>query len=135
MKDPEVTIQTLQEFHALGIEISIDDFGTGYSSLNYLKRFPVNTLKIDRSFVKDITNDPDSVAIIKAVIVMGHSLNLKIIAEGVENLEQLECLRSMQCDTIQGYLFSPPLPAEGITTLLSEGPVLHYEQQRDHKGA
>jgi len=123
MKNPEETVNTLRAFHDLGIEIAIDDFGTGYSSLSYLKRFPVNSLKIDRSFVKDITHDPDDAAIIRAVIAMGHSLNLKIIAEGVETLDQLEFLRAMHCDHIQGYLFSKPLSAEGITDLLQKGNV------------
>lgn len=121
MKNPEATVNILRSFHVLGIEISIDDFGTGYSSLSYLKRFPVNTLKIDRSFVQDITRDPDDAAIIRAVIAMGHSLNLKIIAEGVETKAQLEILRAMQCDYIQGYLFSMPLSAEAVTELLKKG--------------
>ncbi len=121
MKNPEVTVEILRSFHILGIEISIDDFGTGYSSLSYLKRFPVNSLKIDRSFIQDITHDPDDAAIIRAVIAMGHSLNLKIIAEGVEKVAQLEFLRAMQCDTVQGYLFSVPLPVEIITEKLEQG--------------
>ncbi|NOY83802.1 MAG: EAL domain-containing protein [Nitrospirae bacterium] len=121
MKNPAVTVDILRSFHVLGIEISIDDFGTGYSSLSYLKRFPVNSLKIDRSFIQDIPNDLEDAAIIRAVIAMGHSLNLKIIAEGVENVAQLEFLRAMQCDTIQGYLFSTPLPAEIITEKLAQG--------------
>lgn len=121
MKNPEVAIETLRAFQSLGIEISIDDFGTGYSSLNYLKRFPVNTLKIDKSFVQDISNDPDDAAIIKAVIAMGHSLNLKIVAEGVETVAQLDFLRTMQCDFIQGYLFSRPLSSAAITDLLKQG--------------
>jgi len=129
MKDAETTIETLREFNGLGIDISIDDFGTGYSSLNYLKRFPVKTLKIDKSFVHDITSDPDDAAITKTVIAMGHSLNLKIVAEGVETREQLEFLRAMQCDTIQGYYFSKPLPAEALTLLLKTTQVLPLQRQ------
>ncbi len=124
MKNAESTIETLREFNGLGIDISIDDFGTGYSSLNYLKRFPVNTLKIDRSFVRDIASDPDDAAITRTVIAMGHNLNLKIVAEGVETVEQLEFLREMQCDTIQGYYFSKPLPAEELTKILKTGNIL-----------
>ena len=121
MKNAEVTTAVLREFHEMGIEVSIDDFGTGYSSLNYLKRFPVNKLKIDQSFIRDITRDPDDAAITTAVIAMGHSLHLKVIAEGVETKEQLEFLRSIQCDEIQGYYFSRPLPAGEATKLLEEG--------------
>lgn len=128
MKNPEVTVNTLRAFHTLGIEISIDDFGTGYSSLNYLKRFPVNSLKIDQSFVQDLTHDPDDAAIVQAVIAMGHSLKLKIIAEGVETLAQLESLRAMQCDYIQGYLFSVPLCAEEITERLKKGDVFFAKE-------
>lgn len=127
MKNPEATVDMLCAFHAVGIEISIDDFGTGYSSLSYLKRFPVNTLKIDRSFVQDITRDPDDAAIIRAVIAMGHSLNLKIIAEGVETPAQREFLRVMQCDTLQGYLFSQPLSAEALTERLQQGDAFFLE--------
>jgi diguanylate cyclase (GGDEF)-like protein/PAS domain S-box-containing protein len=124
MKNAETTTAVLREFHDLGIEISIDDFGTGYSSLNYLKRFPVNKLKIDQSFVREITTDPDDAAITVAIIAMGHSLHLKVIAEGVETKEQLEYLRSIDCDEIQGYLFSRPLPAEESTKILAEGRTL-----------
>lgn len=120
MQNVQTTIATLRELNAIGIAISIDDFGTGYSSLNYLKRFPINTLKIDQSFVHDIPNDPDDAAIVTAIITLAHSLKLKVIAEAVEIVEQLEFLRSLQCDKIQGYLFSKPLPAEEATKLLAE---------------
>ena len=112
MDDTEQMIRKFHEISELGVEISIDDFGTGYSSLAYLKRFPVQRLKIDRSFVQDVTTDPDDAAITEAVIRMGHSLNLKIVAEGVESEDQASYLRHKQCDELQGFLFSRPLPPE-----------------------
>ena len=113
----------LQRFRDMGTLLSIDDFGTGYSSLGYLKSFPIDAVKIDRSFVRDIPNNADDVAITKAIIAMAHSLKLKVVAEGVENVEQLEFLRENECDLIQGYLFSKPLPADAFGMLLS-GPTL-----------
>jgi diguanylate cyclase (GGDEF)-like protein len=110
----------LTELQTMGIQIAVDDFGTGYSSLSYLKRFPVNTLKIDRSFVQDICIDEDDAAITKTIIVMAHSLRLSVVAEGVETLEQLAFLQSQQCETIQGYLFSHPLSVEEMTQLLQQ---------------
>lgn len=121
MKSNESTMTELRELHLGGIEISIDDFGTGYSSLSYLKRLPINTLKIDKSFVQEVTTDPDDAAIVAAIITMAHTLKLKVVAEAVETVEQLEFLRGLKCDQMQGYLFSKPLPAEEITRLLAEG--------------
>ncbi|MDH3918393.1 MAG: GGDEF domain-containing phosphodiesterase, partial [Rhodospirillales bacterium] len=119
MEDTEQVIDEFHLIHDLGVEISIDDFGTGYSSLAYLKRFPVHRLKIDRSFVRDLTTEPDDAAITEAVIKMGHSLNLKVIAEGVEMEEQVTYLRSKGCDELQGFLFSQPLPARDFARWLT----------------
>lgn len=120
MQDTELTIALLQELQNMGIQIAIDDFGTGYSSLSSLKHFPVNKLKIDRSFVRELTKDSNDAAIVKAVIALGHGLNLEAIAEGVETFAQLEFLRSVNCDGVQGYLFSKPLPSEAATALLRQ---------------
>ncbi|MFT7678341.1 MAG: EAL domain-containing protein (putative c-di-GMP-specific phosphodiesterase class I) [Planctomycetota bacterium] len=120
MNDPKVTIATLRELKAAGLKISIDDFGTGYSSLSYLKQFPIDSLKIDRSFVQDVTTNPDDAAIATAIILMGHSLKLNVVAEGVETESQLAFLSVLQCNEIQGYLFSPPVPADKAMLLLEK---------------
>jgi len=114
MQDPDSAVEILLELKSMGVQISIDDFGTGYSSLSYLKRFPIDAVKIDRSFVRDITTNPDDAAIAGAVVAMAHSLKLKVIAEGVETLEQLEFLRGLKCDEMQGYFITPPVPAEQL---------------------
>ena len=118
MKSPEQTILTLQEISRLGIAISIDDFGTGYSSLSYLKRLPIDTLKIDRSFVKDTPDDEEDVAIVKAVIALAGSLNLHVIAEGVETQEQKVFLVENGCKNIQGYFYAKPMPADEMKKML-----------------
>ncbi|MDQ0256756.1 diguanylate cyclase (GGDEF)-like protein/PAS domain S-box-containing protein [Evansella vedderi] len=110
--DFDYSIKVLRELKDLGIGISIDDFGTGYSSLNYLKKFPLDYLKIDRTFVRDIMNDDNAVNIVKTIITLAHNLNLKVIGEGVETEEQLKLLKEYNCDNIQGFLFSKPVPAE-----------------------
>jgi len=110
--DFEYSLNVLRKLKNLGVYISIDDFGKGYSSLNYLKRFPIDSLKIDKSFVKDIMNDDNDVNIVKAIITLAHNLGLGVIAEGVETKEQLELLKSYHCDEIQGYLISKPISAE-----------------------
>ncbi|MES3022661.1 MAG: EAL domain-containing protein [Pseudomonadota bacterium] len=114
------TIATLQNLKQHGIEISIDDFGTGYSSLAYLRRFPIDKLKIDIAFIRDVTTNPDDAAITLAIISMAHSLKLEVVAEGVETAAQLSYLRRHHCDQIQGYFFSPPLPLDKLEQLLRE---------------
>jgi len=123
MHEMERTIETLMHLTRMGLQISVDDFGTGYSSLAYLKRYPIDTLKIDRSFVKDIPRDLDDMAITKTIIAMANNLHLKIIAEGVETLEQLEFLRAEGCQQVQGYYFSKPLPTEAATEYLRNNAV------------
>ncbi|WP_185961377.1 PAS domain S-box protein [Telmatospirillum sp. J64-1] len=118
MKDTENAVSTLRELHNMGINLAMDDFGTGYSSLSYLKRFPLDVIKIDRSFVNDIATDPDDLEIIRTIISMGHSLRRRIIAEGVETVEQRQLLEALNCDEIQGYLISRPVPAEELTRML-----------------
>ncbi len=121
MTHAKKTIDTLRRLKAIGIRISIDDFGTGYSSLAYLKRFPVDVLKIDRSFIMDVTTNPADAAITTAIISMAHSLDVKVVAEGVETVEQFDFLRVRGCDEIQGYYLAQPLPAIEISKLLLRG--------------
>ncbi|MBD2667014.1 response regulator receiver modulated diguanylate phosphodiesterase [Richelia sinica FACHB-800] len=110
MQDVHTAIYTMNKLRSLGVKIAVDDFGTGYSALIYLKQFPINTLKIDRYFVQDVPNDYQKAAITTALIQMGHNLNLKLVAEGVETEAELAFLRQHNCDAMQGYLFSRPLP-------------------------
>ncbi|MGA7935394.1 MAG: EAL domain-containing protein [Kovacikia sp.] len=118
MRNATFTTAMLKDFQTMGVHISLDDFGTGYSSLGYLKKFPLNTIKIDRSFIQELTTDANDAAIVTAVIALGRGLNLSVVAEGVETREQLELLRSLGCQEMQGYLFSKPLPAEDATQFL-----------------
>ncbi len=121
MHDAKSSASVLEALKAMGIRLAIDDFGTGYSSLSYLKRFPIDTLKIDQSFVRDIATDADDATIVSAVIGMGRNLKQRVIAEGVETHEQLAFLRALQCDEGQGFFFSHPLPVEDFSRLLVTG--------------
>lgn len=120
MGDIERSVKTLKQLRELGICLALDDFGTGYSSLNYLKRFPVNMLKIDRSFVQDVTSNPDSAAVTDAIIALAKSLRLSITAEGIETQEQLDYLQMRGCDEGQGFYFSRPVPADIIAPMLQK---------------
>jgi diguanylate cyclase (GGDEF)-like protein/PAS domain S-box-containing protein len=118
MSRADLVDQLLRDLRELGVELSIDDFGTGYSSLAYLKRFPVQRLKVDRAFVHDLGRDADSAAIIRSIVTLGHGLNMRIVAEGVETAAQLELLRELECDEYQGYLFSRPVEEDEVVPLL-----------------
>ena len=118
--EPEMALQRLQNIKSLGVKLSLDDFGTGYSSLSYLKRFPIDTLKIDQAFIRDVNNDHEDAALVKAIIAMAHGLGMDVVAEGVEEKEQLDFLKTNACDTIQGYLFSKPVPADELELMLKK---------------
>ncbi|NNL85950.1 MAG: EAL domain-containing protein [Myxococcales bacterium] len=120
MVNPERTAEVLGGFREMGVRISIDDFGTGYSSLAYLKRFPISELKIDYSFVKGVPDDNDDASIVRSIIALAHGLGLSVVAEGVERQDQLEFMRSCDCDQVQGFLFSPPIPKQRWNELLAE---------------
>jgi EAL domain-containing protein (putative c-di-GMP-specific phosphodiesterase class I)/PleD family two-component response regulator len=119
MNDVSTSLALMHQLKALGVALSIDDFGTGYSSLSYLKRFPVDELKIDRSFVMDLPGGKTDTAIVRTVIDLGHSLDMAVTAEGVETTEQLDCLKQLGCDIYQGFLFSRPVPTADFTALLA----------------
>lgn len=121
MTNADFAVRVLNELKELGIRVSLDDFGTGFSSLGYLKRLPIDILKIDQAFVRDVTTDPDDAALVMAIITLAHNLRLKVIAEGVETEEQLRFMRLLRCDEIQGYFFSKPLPANEFSNLLTQG--------------
>ncbi len=123
MQDPEQAVKLMESLREMGVRLTIDDFGTGYSSLGYLKRFPIDSLKVDRSFVRDLPHNADDIAITRAVIAMAHSLEVKVIAEGVENQAQLDLLRAEHCDEYQGYLCSPPLTEEDLVRFIRESGV------------
>jgi diguanylate cyclase (GGDEF)-like protein/PAS domain S-box-containing protein len=125
MQSVEESIRTMKEIKELGVNLSIDDFGTGYSSLVYLKRFPIDILKIDQNFIKNCVSDAADAVITSTIISMSHNLDIMVIAEGVETVEQLELLRVFGCDEVQGYIFSRPVPAEDFTKLLEEERVFH----------
>ena len=120
MHDVQAAIGTLRKLKDMGVVLSVDDFGTGYSSLSYLKRFPLDSLKVDRSFVQDIGVDPDHESIVRAIINLAKTLKLKVTAEGVESTEQLRFLLHEGCDRVQGYLFGRPVTAEGLEHLVKQ---------------
>jgi EAL domain-containing protein (putative c-di-GMP-specific phosphodiesterase class I) len=121
MRDVKTSAEILKKLKKMGVQIAVDDFGTGYSSLSYLNQFPIDVLKIDQSFVSDIINPKDDGIIVSAVIGMGNSLNLRVIAEGIESQVQLDFLKERQCEEGQGYYFSKPLAAQDFTALLTSG--------------
>ncbi|WP_220807815.1 sensor domain-containing phosphodiesterase [Noviherbaspirillum aridicola] len=125
MQNPEEAVRALHELKDLGVRLAIDDFGTGYSSLSYLQRFPIDHLKIDQSFVRDIGADPNDAIIARAVISLGHSLGMQVVAEGVSSEEQLSFLRRHDCDQMQGFLFSRPLPIAALSGLLERAGLQH----------
>lgn len=131
MENPEMAVATLDALDHMGVRLSIDDFGTGYSSLSYLKRFPIDTLKVDRSFVRDIPHDSDDMLITTGIIGLAHSLGIQVVAEGVETEAQLSFLYTQNCDAMQGYYFSKPLPASAFAQLMSEGRKLENIEQRE----
>ena len=121
MKRPEATQSILKMLRARGVQLAVDDFGTGYSSLSYLRKFSMDVLKIDQSFVRQITMAPEEASIVSAMISMGKSLNLRVVAEGVETQKELEFLQSRQCDEAQGFYFSRPVIAAEFAKLLATG--------------
>ena len=120
MHDTEKTVEKLQAVREMGVTIAIDDFGTGYSSLSMISKLPINTLKIDRSFIVSTTRSPEDVMVVSTIITLGHALKMHVVAEGVDSEEQLKLLRQLRCDEIQGYLFSPPVPVERFVALLEK---------------
>ena len=124
MKNVESSTIILQQLKALGVELAVDDFGTGYSSLSYLSQFPIDVLKIDQSFIKNITNNESNGAIVTAILSMGASLNQKVIAEGIETLEELEFLNLHHCEEGQGYLFGYPVLSKDFNRTLMDGKIL-----------
>ncbi|MBD3560468.1 EAL domain-containing protein, partial [Planktothrix sp. FACHB-1355] len=132
MENLEQSIRVLEELRELGVKLALDDFGTGYSSLNYLRRFPIHTLKIDRSFVRDVVSNSHDGAVTNAIITLAKSLDLNITAEGVETQEQCEYVKAQGCHEIQGYYFSPPIPTLAMTALLKKSEkVTNYEDIRN----
>jgi len=127
MEDMETGIQKLISARALGVNIAVDDFGTGYSSLAYLARLPLQALKIDRSFIITMLDKRDTMAVVSTIISLAHSLEIKVIAEGVDSEDQAAVLRGLRCDQMQGYLFSRPVPFEALGALLRSGvPALKF---------
>lgn len=133
MRDPQNAITIMNQLHEMGMRLAIDDFGTGYSNLSYLKRFPVDRLKLDQAFVRELTADPNDLAISRAVIAMAQHLRLEVVAEGVETPGQLALLAKAECDTIQGYFFSPPVTGEACHQMISDGFVVPLSQPQPYQ--
>ena len=129
MRDADASVVILQQLHEMGVRIAIDDFGTGYSSLLYLKRLPATELKIDRGFVRNLAHDSEDRAIVSAIVALGQTLDLKIVAEGVETVAQQEFLTDMGCDSLQGFLFGKPMPPAQFLAALA-----HHEAQHGLTG-
>jgi diguanylate cyclase (GGDEF)-like protein len=127
MRNRDLSVTMLGELRDMGVKLSLDDFGTGFSSLAYLKHLPIDTLKIDQSFVKEMTSDPDDAALVMSVINLAHNLRLKVVAEGVETREQFGFLSLLRCDEVQGYLISKPLSAQSVVGLIKSGVTLPFE--------
>ncbi|MGD0493097.1 MAG: EAL domain-containing protein [Steroidobacteraceae bacterium] len=137
MSDPEESIATLEELSTMGVLVSVDDFGTGYSCMSYLRRFPIDKIKIDRGFISEVMSRPDDASIVRAIVSLAHSLKLKVVAEGVESSEQLEFLKTLGCDQYQGFHFSPALPAAQFealvrTTIEDDPDFTETEAERTH---
>jgi EAL domain-containing protein (putative c-di-GMP-specific phosphodiesterase class I) len=135
MTDPEESIMILEQLSKMGVLVSVDDFGTGYSSMSYLRRFPIDKLKIDRGFIAEIMTRPDDASIVRAIVSLAHSLRLKVVAEGVETNEQLNFLTALGCDQYQGFHYSPALQAhdfEGLLRTRGQAPLSDYDAQRTH---
>ena len=120
MRDVQESARQMRRLRSLGVSLSIDDFGTGYSSLSYLRDLPIDTLKIDQTFLKDVDTDPNTLPLLNAIVALAHSLKLCVVAEGVETEAQLEALRKIGCDRIQGYLIGEPVAAEATAQLLRQ---------------
>src|ERR1035441_9745857 len=131
MSEPEQSTAVLEQLSAMGVLVSVDDFGTGYSSMSYLRRFPIDKLKIDRVFINEIASRPEDASIVRAIVSLAHSLNLKVVAEGVETAAQLDFLNTAGCDEYQGYHFSRPLPAADFERLIRESRALNMPLSED----
>ena len=134
MSDPEESIAILEQLSTMGVLVSVDDFGTGYSSMSYLRRFPIDKLKIDRGFISEVMSRPEDASIVRAIVSLAHSLRLKVVAEGVESTEQLEFLKTLGCDQYQGFHYSkalPPTQFEALVRAKREAAVEHTESDLD----
>jgi EAL domain-containing protein (putative c-di-GMP-specific phosphodiesterase class I) len=129
MRDADASVIILQQLHEMGVRIAIDDFGTGYSSLLYLKRLPATELKIDRGFVRNLAHDSEDRAIVSAIVALGQTLDLKIVAEGVETVAQQEFLTGLGCDSLQGFLFGKPMPPAQFLAELAHREALHQPME------